>query len=452
MARLDDHPTVMALRDRPPAPRSDRLDAAGLRARCLALGADDVGFVSIDHPDLANEVEHVRRALPTVRTLVSVVCRLHADNVRSPARSISNLEFRRRGEAVNQVTRAIAVDLAARGVRAVTPSAAYPMELDGFPDVRMWLVAHKTVAVAAGVGRMGRNRLLLHPRFGAFVLLGTVLLDVDVTPTAAPLPFDPCVECQLCAAVCPVGAVPAGPRDPTATGSAAFNFVSCLTHCYRENLGGFIDWSERVAAGGDRSALRSRIPDPEAASLWQSLVAGPSFRTSYCMAVCPAGEEVLGPWLADRKRWLDEVVRPFQESPERVFVTPGSDAEAHVTKRFPHKQVRRVGNGVRPQTIAGFVRAMPLVFQPNASDGLDATFHLTFTGAEARSVTVTIREKAIRVVEGLEGKADLAVTADATTWLGILSKERNVPWALVTRRLVVKGSPALLQRFSTCFG
>ena len=39
---------------------------------------------------------------------------------------------------------------------------------------------------------------------------------------------------------------------------------------------------------------------------------------------------MIGPFLADRKGFLDEVVNPLQEKEETVYVVPDSDAEAHV--------------------------------------------------------------------------------------------------------------------------
>ena len=62
-----------------------------------------------------------------------------------------------------------------------------------------------------------------------------------------------------------------------------------------------------------------------------------------------------------------------------------------------------------------------------------------------------IRDKALQVDEGHVGKADLLVTADARTWLGFLRKERNLVWALLTRRIRMKGSPRLLLAFGKCF-
>ncbi|HYB22599.1 MAG TPA: hypothetical protein VED41_02300, partial [Solirubrobacteraceae bacterium] len=74
----------------------------------------------------------------------------------------------------------------------------------------------------------------------------------------------------------------------------------------------------------------------------------PNYRAAYCVSVCPAGEDVIGPFLADRPQHLREVVRPLQRKQEPVYVLPDSRAEEHVTRRFPQKTARRVSNGIAP--------------------------------------------------------------------------------------------------------
>ena len=118
--------------------------------------------------------------------------------------------------------------------------------------------------------------------------------------------------------------------------------------------------------------------------MWQSLGFGPNYKAAYCMAACPAGDDVIGPFLADRKGFLKEVVNPLQEKEEPVYVVPGSDAEAYVTKRFPHKRPRRVGGGRRPRSIRSFLSVLPHVFQRHASAGLDATYHFDIHRGGAR--------------------------------------------------------------------
>jgi ferredoxin len=341
-AKLAGHPTVEAVRARAAkaatAPKvADVIDVGWLRRLCLDAGADDVAAVSLEHPDLADEVPYVHQALPGARSLISLVVRMNRDNVRSPMRSVANQEFHRSGEIINEAARTITSALQDAGYRAVNPSATFPMEMDRYPG-RIWVVAHKTVAVAAGLGAMGIHRNVIHPKFGNFVLLATVLLDAEVSEYGQPLDYNPCLECKLCVAACPVGAIG---KD------GAFNPQVCATHNYREFMSGFTDWVETVADSRDGADFRSRVTDSENASMWQSLSFKANYKAAYCLAVCPAGEDNIEPYLEDRKQFMDLVLRPLREKRETLYVTPGSPAKEYAEKRFPHKTVKEVGGWSR---------------------------------------------------------------------------------------------------------
>jgi ferredoxin len=323
----------------------------------------------------------------------------------------------------------------------MNPAMGFPMEMDRFPG-KVWVVSHKPVAVAAGLGMMGIHRNVIHPKFGNFILLGTILLDADVSEPGRPIDYNPCLECKLCVAACPVVAI---------SNEGDFNFSACYTHNYREFMGGFTDWVGQVADSRDARDYRSRVSDAESASMWQSLSYGANYKAAYCLAVCPAGEDVIGPFLTDRKTHLKEVVRPLQEKDETIYVTRNSDAEAHVAKRFPRKKIKHVGNSLRPNSVPLFLGGLPLAFQPGKAAGLNATFHFTFTGREQRQATVVIRDRKIVVNDGHVGRPDLHVTADSQTWIGFLRKERNVLWALLRRKIRLKGPPKLLVAFGRCF-
>jgi hypothetical protein len=146
------------------------------------------------------------------------------------------------------------------------------------------------------------------------------------------------------------------------------------------------------------------------------------------------------------------VVKPLQDKAEKTYVVPASDAEEYVPRRFPHKKTKQVPNGLAGQgTIRGFLRGMPFVFQRGRSEGLNATYHFTFTGQEELKATVVIRNKTLQVSEGHTGVADLRMTADSQTWLRFLRKEANLVWALVRRKIRIHGSPRLLLSFGRCF-
>jgi Fe-S-cluster-containing hydrogenase component 2 len=444
--KLDEHPTVRAFYEKAalaPAPAaSPKLNADWLRQLCREAGADDVGLVEISRPALDDQRDDILRFFPGTKTLIGFVCRMNREPIRSTARSVANLEFHHAGDKVNEAARQVVAALERHGIRAVNPAMGFPMEMNRFNKGKIWVVSHKPVAVAAGLGHMGIHRNVIHPKFGNFILLGTVLVDAEATAYDQPLAYNPCLECKLCVAACPTGAISSDGR---------FNFSACYTHNYREFMGGFTDWVEQVAESKNALDYRKRVADAESASMWQSLSFGANYKAAYCLAVCPAGEDVIAPYLTDRSGHLRATVRPLQEKEETVYVVPGSDAESYVTRRFPTKKVKHVSNGLHPRTIGNFLRGLPLAFQPGKAEGLDATYHFTFTGSEERQATVVIRNQTVQVSEGHVGTAALRVTADSQTWLGFLAKERSLVWALLKRRIRLKGSPKLLMAFGKCF-
>jgi ferredoxin len=301
---------------------------------------------------------------------------------------------------------------------------------------------HKRVAEAAGLGRMGIHRNLIHPKFGSFVLLGTVLIAEDIEETSRPLDFNPCVECKLCVAACPVGAIrPDG----------HFVFSACLTHNYQQFMGGFANFVEDIAGSRSVRDFRSKVSYAETVTRWQSLSYGPNYNAAYCLAVCPAGDDVIGPYLADKGAHKQTVLAPLTQKSETVYVSKGTDAADHVARRFPHKSIRWVRPAGRATSIRGFLFGMPLNFQPGKAAGLDAVYHFTFTGAQAEKATVIIGDGRLKVLQDHQGRADLDVIADGDTWVRFLNKEVSIFRCLLTRAVRLKGSPRLLLAFGKCF-
>jgi len=441
---LEDHPTVKWYRGR----KYDQLshgtaevDAQWLKNLVLEAGADDVGIVEVGRPDLDGHRGDILRIFPATKALISLVFRLNPENIRSLSRAASDLDFKRAMDEVDQVGRKIVWGLRRQGVRSLAPSSGFPMDLDLWPG-KMWPVSHKPVAEAAGMGLMGKHRLLIHPRFGSFITLGTILIDRPVSQYDKPLAFNPCINCGMCSAVCPVGAI---------GNDGAFHFVNCITHNYRDRLGGFSDWVEKIVGSKTVLSYRQKVSDPETVSMWQGLTYGVSNKCSYCMAVCPAGEEMIAPYLDDRKTYMASVVKPLQEREDTVYVLGASDGEDHARKHFSRKKVKRVGNGLRPKSAANFLEALPLLFQRDQSGDLNATYHFTFSGDEDIRSTVVIKNKTLEVTPGHAGTPDLHLTADSKTWVGFISKEKSLIGALLQRKIRLKGSPRLMKEFARCF-
>jgi epoxyqueuosine reductase QueG len=380
-------------------------------------------------------------AMPDIRSVMILVFRVNQNHLKSLAHSVADYEFKQVWTDANHIARQLVIKLQRNGIKALNMPSGFPYQATRWPG-KMWLTCDKVFAVAAGLGHMGCNRLVLHPTYGAGVILGSILLAGTCDRYDRPLDFNPCIECGLCIKVCPVGAIKK---------TDDFDFMACYSHNYRERLGGFQNWVEQVVDSKNPADYRRRVSDRETISMWQHLAIGAQTLCDRCMAICPAGETAIGEYLGDRKAYTNNFLKKFRNLSETIYVIKGSDAEKHVQSYFPAKRTKIISNGIRPSSAAMFLESLPLVFQPGQSEGLNAVYHFTFTGNENLEGTVTVRKKSLAVQEGLKGKPDLHVTADSQAWIKFLSKEVNLARALVTRKIKIKGSPKLMTAFAKCF-
>ena len=94
----------------------------------------------------------------------------------------------------------------------------------------------REAAARAGVGFYGKNTLLITRRHGSWVVLGTLVTDVDLEATP-PLELD-CGECRLCIDACPTGALDEpGTLDANRCLSYWTQAAAPIPLEYREELG-----------------------------------------------------------------------------------------------------------------------------------------------------------------------------------------------------------------------
>ena len=203
--------------------------AAAIKSMCLDAGADDVGLVDLDRESLQKEREGILHVYSLTRTVIAVIIANNRENIQSPARYVANEEFHHTGDRTSSVSRDILRRLNQLGIRGVVVNKGWPMAMDRYPG-KIWDVSHKIMAVEAGLGHMGLNRLVLHPKHGSCIQLESILINGVIDEYDGPLEENPCIKCNLCAAVCPTGAI---------TKDQPFDFSACLTHTYRDNHVGF---------------------------------------------------------------------------------------------------------------------------------------------------------------------------------------------------------------------
>jgi len=91
-------------------------------------------------------------------------------------------------------------------------------------------LSHKHAAVAAGLGVIGKNSLLITPQYGNKVNLVSIITELELEPDAL-LSKELCpAGCRLCIDSCPASAI---------HGDCTINQSSCRNHCWTKLPRGF---------------------------------------------------------------------------------------------------------------------------------------------------------------------------------------------------------------------
>lgn len=167
------------------------------------MGADLCGIASIDRFQDAPTGFHPCDVLPTCKSVVVFAKQFLSGplkcNTTVPYTIIRNML----SEKLDHMSYQFCEIMERNNIIAIPTGTIGPTEYDPLTGRHRNIVSAKHCAVAAGLGRIGKNTLLITPEYGNMVWLCAVLLDANLEPDE-PLTGDPCPKgCSLCIDHCP---------------------------------------------------------------------------------------------------------------------------------------------------------------------------------------------------------------------------------------------------------
>lgn len=93
---------------------------------------------------------------------------------------------------------------------ALAVKFAEQLEAEGYKSIgklKTGRLPHKTVALRAGLGFIGKNNLLVTPQYGCGQMLGKVLTTAPFQTISTPPQTPQCGDCRVCVDACPTKAL-----------------------------------------------------------------------------------------------------------------------------------------------------------------------------------------------------------------------------------------------------
>lgn len=448
----------------PPRYVRSPVSMAEFKEAILALGVDDVGIISIDNPAIAHELEEVRYVYPHARSLVIMVGEENKPSMQSRYLPTANHELYHCEERLFHWGQAALKYLRTLGAEGLTTTVGWPQEVSQRWTDKIWPLSHKLVAQAAGLGVIGTSRNFLHKKFGAYVLLDTILTNIEFEPSEYEasqqlLDWNPCIQCNLCVASCPTSAI---------KGSGEFDFMACYNHTYRDSIPGFLDLMRDLAESKSPEKFNHKWSDTELAALWQSMAYKVEYRCFNCVATCPA--EIHYSYHNEkgvRGNYLKDVLKPlthvrFNVEERFVIDTPSARETYNIPpgKYRTAPDITRIGNtGVRlvplyrmrTSNIDSMMRLMPFYFRSEESLGLDFTAQINLSGEGGGSWVLRVVDERCSVAPGVAPSPDLTISCSGAVFLAVHRGEASPVWTLLTGQVRLSGRKSLYLTFGRLF-
>ncbi|MFC1974842.1 epoxyqueuosine reductase [Chloroflexota bacterium] len=182
-------------------------NSTDVKRMAIELGADLCGIASVDRFEEAPPGFHPHDVLSECQSVIVLASKFLTSTLYARS-TIPYTDVR------NEMTRKMdrmAIDLSykleSKNVLAIPINAIGPTEWDATTNKSRGIISLKHAAVLAGLGKIGKNTLLINNKYGNMIWLSAILTsrELEADPIAS---YEGCIpNCKICLEVCPVSAL-----------------------------------------------------------------------------------------------------------------------------------------------------------------------------------------------------------------------------------------------------
>ncbi|MTI84866.1 MAG: epoxyqueuosine reductase [Firmicutes bacterium] len=180
--------------------------ASELKYFALSQGLVAIGSAPVAAYSGAPQGHRPEEFLPDAKTVITFTYRMNQAAIMNlpQTRGQYMMEFNTVNQLLSQAGHKMTRLLEEKGYPslAISPEAA----IGDYPRLKADF-SHKHSAVLCGLGQFGLNNLLLTPKYGPGVRLGSVFTTAEITLDTSPIDGNLCDNCGKCVDICPAGAL-----------------------------------------------------------------------------------------------------------------------------------------------------------------------------------------------------------------------------------------------------
>ena len=257
------------------------MNADDIKSLGQALETDCVGVASREAYEKVEPKADLDVMVKDAKSIVVFGIWMGDAAIESPSPVVQSQHLMIIYDELNRIGLKIARDLEKAGHRAATIPPHLPIEMSDEKKGMIGPVSLRHAAEAAGLGKMGLNRLFISSEIGARVRLGGVVTDAELEPD--PLVAEsPCDDCMVCVEACPVAAI---------TEKGEVDVVKCMRNNFPYGLSNMIKRLSDLTMEGSPEDWKKFFKSTDFWNYYQALSLGLFYCCFECQRACPVGRK-----------------------------------------------------------------------------------------------------------------------------------------------------------------